>query len=225
MILEAVAEAGATHLFLFVGGLVDPFLQPLTVGQALIPILTANEAGAAYAADGYARASGKFGAALMIGGPGVFNAAGAIGAASADGVPILVISGEAPTAVEGRGYFQDASPLGTEDLRMFDALTGFSHEVPTPAALPQFLRDAFRAMLSDWRRPVHLAVPVDVQKASAAPWHPDWLAKPSPSRFLDTEALEAWVREVLAHAERVAILAGWGTVESEAWPEVAELAE
>lgn len=225
VVIQSFKDAGADHLFLFVGGLVDPFLEPLAADGELKTILAANEAGAAYAADGYARASGKFGPVLMIGGPGIFNAAGAIGAASADGVPMLVISGEAPTALEGRGYFQDASPLGTDDLRMFDALTGFSHEVPTAAALPQFLRDAYRAMFSDWRRPVHLALPVDVQKAEIPGWHDAWVADGTPTRALDDAAFSGWMAGSLGRMTNLAILAGWGTMESEAWPELREVAE
>jgi acetolactate synthase-1/2/3 large subunit len=225
LILEAVKDAGAGHVFLFVGGLVDPFLPALAADQQLVSVLAANEAGAAYAADGYARASGKFGAAIMIGGPGIFNAAGAIAAASADGVPVLVVSGEAPTSLEGRGYFQDASPLGVDDLRMFDALTGFSHEVPTVEALPQFVRDAFRAMFSGWRRPVHLAVPLDVQQAEVGSWPKQWLARPETPRVIDAPALDAWCDQVLAQSVNFALLAGWGAMESEAWTEVRELAE
>ena len=225
VVLNSIKAGGADHLFMFVGGLVDPFLKPLADGMGLHPVMAANESGAAYAADGYARASGKFGAVLLIGGPGIFNAAGAIGAASADSVPMIVFSGEASTAVEGRGYFQDASPLGTDDLRMFDALTGFSHEVPNPGALPQFLRDAYRAMFSEWRRPVHLALPVDVQKAEITAWHDDWMATPAVPRILDDDALSSWIDSALIPSTRVAILAGWGTMESEAWPELLEFAE
>ncbi len=223
-IARAVREAGADHVFMFVGGLVDPFLPVLSGECGLQPVLAANEAGAAYAADGYARASGKFGAALMIGGPGIFNAAGAIGAASSDGVPLLVISGEASTGVEGRGYFQDASPLGADDLRMFDALTGFSHQVPTAVALPQFLRDAFRTMLGDARRPVHLAVPLDVQNAEIPGWHEGWLPSTAQPRVLDEAAFASWL-EIAASCTNIAILAGWGTVESGAWDELRAVAE
>jgi acetolactate synthase-1/2/3 large subunit len=225
VVLRSISTLGVDHVFLFVGGLVDPFLETLAASNELRGILGANEAGAAYAADGYARASGKFGATIMIGGPGIFNAAGAIGAASADGVPVMVFSGEAPTTLEGRGYFQDASPLGTEDLRMFDALTGFSHEVPTAAVLPQFLRDAYRAMLGEARRPVHLALPLDVQTSDVAGWHDGWLPNPQPARVLDSEAFDHWTAAILPEAAHLAILAGWGAVESEAWPELREIAE
>ena len=70
-ILEALVREGLTHLFMVPGGLVDPFLPAFGRQPALKPVVAANEAGAAYMADGYARASGRFGAALGIGGPGL----------------------------------------------------------------------------------------------------------------------------------------------------------
>lgn len=224
-VLDAIHSAGCNHVFLFVGAMVDPFLAPLASEWGTRAVLATNEAGAAYAADGYARASGNFGVALMIGGPGIFNATGPIGAASCDGVPVLVLTGEAAVDNFGRGYFQDASPLGTDDLRTFDALTGFSHYVPNPESLPQFLRDALRAMLSDWRRPVHLALPVDVQKATIPHWHREWLPAAKKSRTLDRDALQSAVGEALAGVEKVAILAGWGCWESGAAAELCEMAE
>lgn len=62
-ILSALAQEGLTHLFLVPGGLIDPFLPALAGHPELHPIVAAHEGGAAYMADGYARASGHFGAA------------------------------------------------------------------------------------------------------------------------------------------------------------------
>src|SRR5260370_2902491 len=69
-ILEALAAEGLGHLFMVPGGLVDPFLPALARQKKLTPVIAAHEGGAVYMADGYARASGSFGAALGIGGPG-----------------------------------------------------------------------------------------------------------------------------------------------------------
>ena len=69
-ILNALAEEGLGHLFMVPGGLVDPFLPALARQHKLKPVVAAHEGGAAYMADGYARASGSFGAAIGIGGPG-----------------------------------------------------------------------------------------------------------------------------------------------------------
>ena len=67
-ILNALAEEGLGHLFMVPGGLVDPFLPALARQDKLKPVVAAHEGGAAYMADGYARASGGFGAAIGIGG-------------------------------------------------------------------------------------------------------------------------------------------------------------
>src|SRR5260221_9753471 len=69
-ILGALAAEGLGHLFMVPGGLVDPFLPALARQKKLTPVVAAHEGGAVYMADGYARASGSFGAALGIGGPG-----------------------------------------------------------------------------------------------------------------------------------------------------------
>src|SRR5258707_6216347 len=66
-ILEALAAEGLGHLFMVPGGLVDPFLPALARQKKLTPVVAAHEGGAVYMADGYARASGSFGAALGIG--------------------------------------------------------------------------------------------------------------------------------------------------------------
>ena len=96
-ILNALAVEEIDHLFMVPGGLVDPFLPALGRQKALTPIVAAQEGGAAYMADGYARASGKFGVALCIGGPGLANTVTAVAAAQTDGSPLFLISGEVST--------------------------------------------------------------------------------------------------------------------------------
>ena len=86
-ILNALADEGLSHLFMVPGGLVDPFLPALARQTRLKPVVAAHEGGAVYMADGYARASGTFGAALGIGGPGCCNMATAVAAAKTDGSP------------------------------------------------------------------------------------------------------------------------------------------
>ncbi len=116
-ILGALAQEGLDHLFMVPGGLVDPFLPALARQPRLRPIVAAQEGGAAYMADGYARASGRFGAALGIGGPGLCNMATAVAAAKTDASPVLVLSGEVPVKMEGLGAFQDASQATLDDPR------------------------------------------------------------------------------------------------------------
>ena len=100
-ILDALLREGLDHLFMVPGGLVDPFLPALARHPGLKPIVAAHEGGAAYMADGYARASGRFGAALGIGGPGLCNMVTAVAAAKTDSSPVLILSGEMPLDMGG----------------------------------------------------------------------------------------------------------------------------
>ncbi|MDD2904571.1 MAG: thiamine pyrophosphate-binding protein [Syntrophales bacterium] len=68
-ILSALRDEKITHVFLVPGGLIDPFLPALTATSGLTPIVAAHEGGAAYMADGYARASGRFGACMAMAAP------------------------------------------------------------------------------------------------------------------------------------------------------------
>ena len=72
-ILRTLVADGIDHVFMVPGGLIDPFLPALGRVPEITPVVAAQEGGAAYMADGYARASGKFGVCLCIGGPGLTN--------------------------------------------------------------------------------------------------------------------------------------------------------
>jgi acetolactate synthase-1/2/3 large subunit len=161
-ILTALAREGLTHLFLVPGGLIDPFLPALARHPQLRPIVAAHEGGAAYMADGYARASGRFGAAMGIGGPGLCNMATAVAAAKTDASPVLVLSGEIPVDMEGLGQFQDASQATLDDTAMMKPLTRLSMTVTSARNLNHWLRHALTAMWTQPRGPVHLSLTHDV---------------------------------------------------------------
>ncbi|MFO1125388.1 MAG: thiamine pyrophosphate-binding protein [Methylocystis sp.] len=160
-ILEALASEGLDHLFMVPGGLVDPFLPALGRQQALTPIVAAQEGGAAYMADGYARASGNFGAALCIGGPGLTNAVTAVATAQSDGSPLLLMSGEVATVLEGLGMFQDASPQTLDDVAIMKPLTRYSSSIDNPRNMPHLFRHALLQLRTRPAAPVHLSLPGD----------------------------------------------------------------
>src|SRR5260221_5735181 len=109
-ILEALAAEGLGHLFMVPGGLVDPFLPALARQKKLTPVVAAHEGGAVYMADGYARASGSFGAALGIGGPRCCNMATAVAAAQTDRPPGLVVTREGPLHLGDPGAVPESGP-------------------------------------------------------------------------------------------------------------------
>lgn len=165
-ILDALSKEKIDHLFLVPGGLVDPFLPALGRQNKIKPIVAAHEGGATYMADGYARTSGKFGAALCIGGPGLTNTTTAIAAAQTDGSPVLLISGEAGTCLEGLGMFQDASDQTLDDVATLQKMTRYSSSIDNAKNLPHLLRHAMIHLLTEPAGPVHLSIPHDIQTAN-----------------------------------------------------------
>ena len=170
-LLEACRIEGLSHVFLVPGGLIDPFLPALSATAGITPIVAAHEGGAAYMADGYARASGRFGACFAIGGPGITNMVTAIAAACTDQSPVMVISGQVPSDWEGRGGFQDSSPATLNDVALLQPLTKSSLAVESPHLVNYHLRASFMKMLASPQGPVHLSLPLDIQRTEVRlPW-------------------------------------------------------
>lgn len=224
-VLDALRQEGIEHVFMVPGGLLDPFLTELGEPSGVEGIVAAHEAGAAFMADGYARASGLFGVCMGIGGPGVANMVGPLAAAYADESPVLAITGQVATDWEGRGAFQDASPSGLNDLAFLTPITAYAQEVPTAQAVAHSLHVALRTMLGLERRPVCLSLPKQVQSQDVderyRPLTGDVAAAP---RLLDTTAC-ADVAKRLASATTIAVLAGNGSEQSEATAELVAFAE
>lgn len=225
-ILEKLKIEGITHVFMVPGGYVDPFLTALSKVKKITPIVAAHEGGAAYMADGYARASGLFGAVLVVGGPGITNTVTGITTAFADQIPILLISGGVPKDWQGRGSFQDSSSAGVNDSSIFTSITKMQFEVACVNTLERDLDRLLRQMLSHSSRgPVHIALPVNIQSAEynfSQPYKlPEVLYNP---RFIDANVCgKVW--EVLRKNKKIAILAGSGAVKSGATEELIKFAE
>jgi acetolactate synthase-1/2/3 large subunit len=162
-ILRTLVADGIDHVFMVPGGLIDPFLPALGRVPQITPIVAAQEGGAAYMADGYARASGNFGACLCIGGPGLTNTVTALSAALTDQSPVLVLSGEVANAMQGMGLFQDAAAGTYNDGLIVAPVTAQSYSVPDARLLGHKLRGAIKRMMDGKRVPVHLGVSTDIQ--------------------------------------------------------------
>jgi acetolactate synthase-1/2/3 large subunit len=224
-VLRTLREQGVGHVFLVPGGHIDPIVADLGAGSGPQPVVAAHEEGAGFMADGYARAGGRFGVCMSIGGPGAANLLPAAITAQSDRSTVLFLTGDVPTTWQGRGAFQDGSMDGTRDDAYLRQATLYSAEVEVASQLPRYLAAAFRAMCSLPHGPAHLSLPSDVPTTEvgaepvvpASPWEP--------VRALDRMAL-AWAAEcVLAGAVRVAVLAGRGCVMSGAAQELRALAE
>ncbi|MEI6841020.1 MAG: thiamine pyrophosphate-binding protein [Methanomicrobiales archaeon] len=229
-LLEAFRGEGITHMFLVPGGLIDPFLPVLAATDGITPIVTAHEAGAACMADGYARASGRFGVCFAIGGPGVTNMVTAVAAARTDSSPVMVISGQVPTDWEGRGGFQDSSPAALNDVAIFQPITISSLMVESPHLVHHHLRASLTKMLAGTKGPVHISLPTNIQSSEVlAPWAKLNESLYSP-RFVDQHGIEQLWR-VLSPPDnspapvRIVALAGAGVEKSGATADLVTFAE
>ena len=230
-ILNALVTEGISHVFLVPGGLLDPFVASFEKVPKLTPIVAACEAGAAFMADGYARASGKFGVCFGIGGPGITNMVTAISAAYSDSSPVLAISGEVPTYMEGRGQFQDASAATINDTAILRTITAFSQEVEDASLLNTIFNEALVTMLDAPNRPVHLSIPHNIQQAEIAVAHKRLDLEICSHSFIEDAAIEKTLDRISdsskygSFAKKIAILAGAGVEHASASDVLLALAE
>lgn len=180
-------------------------------GSGIRHVLTRHEQGAGFMADGYARVSGKPGVCFVITGPGVTNAATAIGQAYADSIPMLVISSVNHTASLGKGW---GCLHETQDQRAMTApITAFSAVALSAEDLPELVARAYAVFDSERPRPVHISVPLDVL---AAPVKRDWSTEVvrRPGRGLPSGSVLEQAAAKLAAAKRPMIIAGGGALQA-----------
>lgn len=164
LVLELL-QLGITTYFGVPGGAIEPLLNALARQQqtgSIEVIPTRSEAGAAFAADGYFRATGRMAACITTTGPGVTNLATAALAAYADRIPMLLLTPQVPQSRQGRGAFQDccSDPLGF--LRLLESCTRFSVAVTHPTQLSYLLGRALQCAHSPPGGPVHLNISSDL---------------------------------------------------------------
>jgi thiamine pyrophosphate-dependent acetolactate synthase large subunit-like protein len=176
-------------------------LGPAGIGHAP----ARHEQGAAFAADGYARASGRVGVCVTTSGPAVLNAATALAQAWSDSIPVLLVSPGMPLRHPGRGngYLHEAKDLHGA----MQAIVAASQRVTSVQEIPTAVAQAFATMTSGRPRPVHLEVPLDIMVERAEVELVAPVASPAPAP--DAVAVAAAVA-VLAASERPAIIAGGG---------------
>ncbi len=221
-VLRAIREEGVDHAFLVPGFKIAPFLS--TFDEAgVTPIVACHEAGAAYMADGYARATRNFGVAMGIGGPGVTNMVTAVAAAYSDRSPVLIVAGYIPFTSEGQGAFQDSSGTGVEDRDLMAPITAFAEVIPSNNLVGSFVRKAVKAMKGVENRPAFLSVPRDLQLDKPVETDYTPVKGVESPRILDAQAAAA-MPDLLSSSTRITILAGNGAVWSNAGDEIAAFA-
>ena len=155
-IIKCLQEEGVELLFGYPGGAVIELYDELCK-SSLRHILVRHEQGAVHAADGYARASGKVGVALLTSGPGATNGVTAIATAYCDSIPIVVLTGQVPRALIGNDAFQEVDIVG-----ITRPCTKHNYLVSEPEDLVPVLREAFYLAASGRPGPVLVDLPKDI---------------------------------------------------------------
>ncbi|MEO6082072.1 MAG: thiamine pyrophosphate-binding protein [Umezawaea sp.] len=186
-------------------------------GSGIRMIGVRHEQTAVYAADGYARATGRLGVAVVTTGPGAANTLGATGEAMASGSPVLVVATDIPSSLRAAGVFRGVLHETRDQLGMFRPVVKDGWTVPDADSLAAFAHRAVATALSGAQGPVYLGVPTDFLTASAV-----WAAPESAEEVVPLDLTEAL--GLIAEASRPLIWAGGGALRSGAGDAVGELA-
>jgi acetolactate synthase-1/2/3 large subunit len=183
--LRALADRGVRVAFGIPGGLVSAVFDALAEVPEIELVATRHEAMAAFAAMGYAAATGLPAVVLTTGGPGITNALTGIAAASAEELPMIVIAGDIPSSARGRGAIQDSTTNALDVVAMMRTTTRWSATIERPANARPAAEQAFRIATGSRPGPVFLSLPLDVGNATAEEWRlsvgPPGATRPDPA--------------------------------------------
>lgn len=222
--LEYLKAEGAKVIFGIPGGLLHPFFEAVENDPTLQLVVTRHEEGAAFMADGFARVSRRLAVCAGTSGPGATNLLTGVSCAYADGVPMLVVTGQAPSASLGKGAAQETPPEDMDVVGMFRPVTKYSTMVTSPEKLTHHLRRALRLALTGRPGPVHLNIPVDLWgKEVLEQWFDPQTYRPSTHVF-DRMAVRR-ATDALMGARHPVLLAGSGVGAAGAQEHLRSLAE
>ncbi|WP_086618504.1 biosynthetic-type acetolactate synthase large subunit [Erythrobacter tepidarius] len=211
ILVQCLIDQGVEYVFGYPGGAVLPIYDELFGDERIRHILVRHEAGAAHAAEGYARATGKPGVVLVTSGPGATNAITGIADAWMDSIPLVVITGQVPTGLIGTDAFQEADTIG-----ITRHCTKHNYLVKDPADLAATIAEAFRIATTGRPGPVVIDIPKDVQ--IAVPSERRAFVRPGSHRYAPqmvapAEQIDAAI-EMIANAERPIFYTGGGVINS-----------
>ncbi|NLC69327.1 MAG: biosynthetic-type acetolactate synthase large subunit [Clostridiaceae bacterium] len=219
-IVKALEMENVTHVFGYPGAAICPFYDAL-IDSGIKHVLTRHEQGAAHAASGYARATGKTGVCIATSGPGATNLITGIATAYMDSIPVVAITGQVPTSLIGRDVFQEADITGATA-----PFCKHNYLVKNVEDLPRVLKEAFHIAPTGRPGPVLVDVPIDVQtcelffkypkEVNIRGYKPNYKGHPLQVKKL---------AEAINKAKAPVICAGGGVISSRAQDELLGLAE
>ena len=210
ILVECLVRQGVEFVFGYPGGAVLPIYDELFSDNRIRHILVRHEAGAAHAAEGYARSTGKPGVVLVTSGPGATNAITGIADAFMDSIPLVVITGQVATNLIGTDAFQEADTIG-----LTRHCTKHNYLVKDPAELAATIDEAFEIATTGRPGPVVVDIPKNVQVATAeltdaAPQRP---RRYLPRTTASPEEIEAAI-DLIAGAKAPLFYTGGGIINS-----------
>ena len=221
MLVKALHKEGVEYVWGYPGGSVLFIYDEIFKQDKFEHILVRHEQAAVHAADGYARATGKVGVALVTSGPGVTNAVTGIATAYTDSIPMVVISGNVPTYAIGEDAFQEADTVGiTRPVVKHNFL------VKDVKDLPLVIKKAFHIAQTGRPGPVLIDIPKDVSAAKGPFIYPETLEMRSYNPVVKGHSGQ--IRKavsLLQEAERPFIYTGGGVILADAAPELKEFAD
>jgi len=220
ILLESLKREGVKVIFGYPGGQVLPIFDSLYDSDIKF-ILTRHEQGAAHAADGYARATGKVGVCLATSGPGATNLVTGIANAYMDSIPMVAITGQVKSFLIGNDAFQEADVTG-----ITRPITKHNYLVKDVRDLARIIREAFYIASTGRPGPVLIDIPSDIQLMETAFIWPEkvQIRSYNPTLFGHPGQIKK-AAKLIAQAKKPIIYAGGGVITSGADKELKMLAE
>jgi len=220
ILIESLKREGVEVIFGYPGGQVLPIFDKI-YDMDMKFILTRHEQGAAHAADGYARATGKVGVCLATSGPGATNLTTGIANAYMDSIPMVAITGQVKSFLIGNDAFQEADVTG-----ITRSITKHNYLVKDVKDLAQIIHEAFYIASSGRPGPVLIDIPSDIQLADTEFKQPKEIRMRSynPTLIGHPGQIKK-AAKLIAEAKRPVIYAGGGVITSAAHLELRKLAE
>ncbi len=222
-VVECLVREGVDVIFAYPGGASQELHQSLARTDKIRTILPRHEQGGSFAAEGYARATGKVGVCMATSGPGATNLVSAIADAYMDSTPLVAITGQVYSKYIGKSAFQETDFFG-----MTLPIVKHSYLVMDVHELPKIFKEAFHLARSGRPGPVVIDIPKDVQQAKFQPVFPPGVEFRSTYATATQHASDDQLKQVLAlvaEAKKPVLYAGGGIISAEAHAELKAFAE
>src|SRR5882757_3278178 len=218
ILVACLEREGVETIFAYPGGASMEIHQALTRSKSIRTILPRHEQGGIFAAEGYARATGRAGVCMATSGPGATNLVTGIADAFMDSIPLVAITGQVPQEMIGKGAFQETDVFG-----MTLPLVKHSYLVMDIHEIPRVVKEAFYIAQTGRPGPVLIDIPKNIQNQVAQPVFPSELTLRGydPIREADDVALNELIG-LLGQAKKPMLYVGGGVISSNASAELLE---